>query len=175
MHHVVHLNILYSFSHQLTLLLHRPAFTNTPVYYNEDDTRSSRKKCLDSARGLLGTHLMFYKSPEFVPFRWWNQALGSFHAFHAAVVLVVVMTIADDQEQYEDIKLVLENSLAVFEDMTGYSRVCARAMPILRYLLYGCTLFTPLFFFCPFFLLILFFIVFVSFPLLFLLSSSSSL
>jgi hypothetical protein len=30
-HHVVHLNILYSFSHQLTLLLHRPAFTNTPV------------------------------------------------------------------------------------------------------------------------------------------------
>lgn len=55
--------------------------------------------------------------------------------FYAAVVFVVVLSTAGAEEQFRDIKQELEKSLAVFEDMAGRSRVCAKATPILRHLL----------------------------------------
>ncbi|KAK5018770.1 hypothetical protein LTR16_001043 [Cryomyces antarcticus] len=134
-HQVVHLNILYGYSHQLFLLLHRPAFTNASSCADPDEVRNSRNRCLDSARGLLGIHIMLEESPEFSPFRWYNQGLGSFHAFHAAVVLVVVLATADDSIQYHDTTQVLENSVRIFERMASRSRVCAKAAPVLRCLL----------------------------------------
>jgi hypothetical protein len=133
-YHTVHLNILYGYSHQLFLLVHRPVFSKTlPV--RPEEYRKSRERCISSARALLGIHNMLSKSPEFAPFRWYNQGLGSFHAFHAAMVLFVVLADAESSAQFYDIRQTLASAIVVFESMVEWSVVSAKATPILRHLL----------------------------------------
>jgi hypothetical protein len=133
-YHAVHLNILHGYAHQLFLLVHRPVFSKAmPV--RPEELRKSRERCISSSRALLGIHRMLYESAEFAPFRWYNQGLGSFHAFHAAVVLFAVLADAESSSEFYDIKQTLASAISVFESMLERSAVCAKAAPILRHLL----------------------------------------
>jgi hypothetical protein len=134
-HHVVQLHILYGYSHQLRLLLHRPLFNRALTSANSEEVALSRNRCIESAQGMLGIHKLLFESSEFRPFRWYNQGLGSFHAFHAAIVLFVVLVTADNVAESYDMKQALESSLAIFTAMSERSNICKKAAPILQFLL----------------------------------------
>jgi len=66
---------------------------------------------------------------------WYTRGLGSFHAFHAAVVLAVALLMPVYKAQYERFREMLEGALARFEGMGARSRVCKRGARILKHLL----------------------------------------
>jgi hypothetical protein len=134
LHHLVQLNILNGYAHQLLLLLHRPVLMNTASLVGPIQIKLSRDRCIESARALLNIHTTLFESPEFKQFQWYNQGLGSFHAFHAAIFLFVALASSVNSAQYYEIKQTLDISLAVFESMVDRSRICEQAAPILRYL-----------------------------------------
>lgn len=132
---LVHLNILYGYSHQLFLLLHRPVFSTASPNAHPEEAKKSRSRCIDSASGLLNIHQMLQESSQFKPYRWYNEGLGSFHAFHASVVLYSALGTAESPEQFHDIKTSLVKSLSTFEEMAERSSICAKVAPVLRSLL----------------------------------------
>ncbi|KKY17120.1 putative c6 zinc finger domain-containing protein [Diplodia seriata] len=104
-HQRLQLHILDGYSHQLTLLLHRPAFVNAPNDNNSttssggfDVSSSSRKKCIEAALAELALHATLHRDGDgaalFAPYRWYGRGVASFHAFHAAVVLVAIIVAA---------------------------------------------------------------------------------
>lgn len=134
-HHMVQLHILNGYSHQLMLLLHRPFFTNPSFCSTWEQAKDSRDKCTKAARSMLEIHQTFDQSPLFAPYRWYGQGIGSFHAFHAAVVLAAVLFSPESDIQYQELQQVLAESLQAFRDMVPRSRICAKAEPVLRRLL----------------------------------------
>ncbi|KAJ4262963.1 hypothetical protein NW762_006576 [Fusarium torreyae] len=118
-HHAVHLNILFGYSHQLTLLLHRPILRQRTV--DTSDTTynrlTSQRKCIESSQALLSIQQTLYEDESFRPYQWYNRGLGSFHAFHAAVCLVHICTSGTDIDMSTKAALreQLEKSLEVFE------------------------------------------------------------
>ncbi|CRG92432.1 Transcriptional activator protein acu-15 [Talaromyces islandicus] len=135
-YHHVHLNILYGYSHQMSLLLHRPVLLNrSSAGYTDDEVKRSRAQCLKSASGLLGLQQMFHETAYFQPYRWYSLGLGSFYSFHAAVILVTLLPEVKDEVEYMELRRLLEVSLSIFEQMSNRSRMCAKAAPILRHLL----------------------------------------
>jgi hypothetical protein len=137
-YHKVHLSILDAYSHQLMLLLHRPVLIRAldNADFGPAEFNNSRNRCIDSAERLLHIQETFFKSTEFVSFRWYNEGLSSFHAFHAFIVLFVLLNSMTDATEYFELKQLLKRSLSIFEAMAGRSRVCAKAGPVLRYLLF---------------------------------------
>ncbi|KAL2005352.1 hypothetical protein VTN00DRAFT_2563 [Thermoascus crustaceus] len=134
-HHMANLNIIYSYIHQLCLLMHRPGFCRYLQGDNSDETRNSRKRCVDSARSVLSIYETLCKSPQFAPYIWYNSGLGSFHAFHGAIVLAVVLMKPDSQAEFNDIKAILQNSLDTFASLSHRSNICSKAVKILRHLI----------------------------------------
>jgi len=134
-HHVVHLHILYGYSHQLFLLLHRPFFAQSLLGLNLDVPNDSQIRCLASAEALLDIHRTLVETPANRPYMWYTRGLGSFHAFHAAVVLAVALLMPVYKAQYERFREMLEGALARFEGMGARSRVCKRGARILKHLL----------------------------------------
>jgi hypothetical protein len=132
--HVVQVNILNGYAYQLFLLLHRPVLMNAVSPTRSEDIRRSRNRCIESAQALLDIHTLLFESVELKPFSWYNQGLGSFHAFHAAVFLFVAIATSENPDQYHDIRQTLEKSMTVFEAMADRSRICEQATPILHYL-----------------------------------------
>jgi hypothetical protein len=145
-HHAVHLNILFGYSHQLLLLLHRPVLVEAHANngsarnYTPSQVSSSRRRCLQSASALLGIHRLLHENEEYRPYQWYNRGLGSFHAFHAAVFIAYTSgTITDlDADDIVSLREELEASVSTFEAMasTGMSRICEKAAPVLRHLWY---------------------------------------
>ncbi|KAM5350909.1 hypothetical protein ACJ41O_003632 [Fusarium nematophilum] len=139
MHHAVQLNILFGYSHQLTLLLHRPILRQQDTRYTKDSILSSQRKCIESSQALLGIHRTLYKDPAFRPYQWYNRGLGSFHAFHAAVCLAhICISSGVDDSTKAALSCELQESLTVFEQIakTGMSAICRKATPVLKKLLY---------------------------------------
>ncbi|KAF5026962.1 hypothetical protein F66182_992 [Fusarium sp. NRRL 66182] len=136
-HHAVQLNILFGYSHQLALLLHRPILQQRTAVENR---LASQSKCIESSQALLSIHRTLYEDVSFRPYQWYNRGLGSFHAFHAAVCLVHIYTSGIDVDP--SIKATLgekvEEAVEVFEyyAKTGASAVCLKATPVLKKLLY---------------------------------------
>jgi hypothetical protein len=133
-HHKIHLEVLHSFSHQLTLLLHRPILvgdsTNSTLY------EKARSRSFESAHVILKIHTSLYEMDEFQPFAWYNRGLGSFHAFHAAIVLIATVTNpADINNEYVDSLQSLRDCLTRFENMADLSSICRKAAPVMRRLL----------------------------------------
>lgn len=132
-HHIAHLNILYSYSNHLTLLLHQrqaldPQFA-LPV------RRWASNRCLETAKHLLEVHATLNEAPELTPFRWYGRGLGSFHAFHAAALLAHLLqtkSVNDDGKVYMD---VLQRCLSRFKSLAEYSSVCEKAAPVLQLIL----------------------------------------
>lgn len=134
-HHMANLNIIYSYIHQLCLILHRPNFCRYLQGESSSETRNSRQRCVESARSMLSIHETLCKSPQFAPYIWYNSGLGSFHAFHAAIVLAVVLMKPENQDEFDDIKALLLNSLDTFASLSHRSNICSKAVRILKHLM----------------------------------------
>jgi hypothetical protein len=131
-HHLANLNILYSYIHQLYLLLLRPALYR---YWQGDvtvETCAARAKCFVSAKTSLAIHQTLYESPQFAAYKWYNSGLGSFHAFHAAVILCAMLMHLGNNYEANDTKDVLWKSLDVFASLSNSSSFCHKAVPVLR-------------------------------------------
>jgi hypothetical protein len=132
-HHAVHLHILNAYSHQLFLLLHRPFFAQSIL--GLDVPNESQIRCIASAEALLDIHRILSETPNFRPYMWYTNGLGSFHAFHAAAVLAVALLMPIYKPQYQKFKRILGETLTRFEASAGRSKICSKASRILRFLL----------------------------------------
>ncbi|KAG4291706.1 hypothetical protein FPRO06_12959 [Fusarium proliferatum] len=115
-HHSVQLNILFGYTHQLTLLLHRLVLRQGASGFTREDWLSSQTKCIESSKELLGIHHTFHENPNFHPYQWYNRGLGSFHAFHAAVCLahICMSGINLDSSTKNSFQELIRDSLQVF-------------------------------------------------------------
>lgn len=137
-HHVAHMHILFGYSHQLFLLLHRPSLNRYLSGELNDTTRTARDRCIDSSKGLLEIQKTLSESVEFMPYRWYTAGLASFHAFHAAVVLAIITMSSDNRDENQEIKTALMDSLQVFRTLSKRSALCEKAAPILSRLMSVC-------------------------------------
>jgi len=131
--HAVHLHILHGYAHQLFLLLHRPFFAQSIL--GLDVPNESQIRCIASAEALLDIHRILYETPNFRPYMWYTNGLGSFHAFHAAVVLSVALLMPIYKLQYQRFKNALEMALTRYEASAGRSKICEKAARIIRFLM----------------------------------------
>ncbi len=141
-HHAVHADILFGYSYQLLLLLHRPVLMqqyakNPTISFTPEQALGSRTRCIQSARALLKIQRTGHETYAFRPYRWYNRGLGSFQAFHAAVVIARVCGDPGlEKQEAAQLRRELGDSLRVFESIaaSGMSRICEKTVPILRYL-----------------------------------------
>ena len=131
-HHLANMNIIYSYIHQLFLLLLRPSLSRYLQGEVTPETVSSRAKCVASSKVSLAIYQALFESPQFVPYKWYNSGLGSFHAFHAAVVLSVILMNPESQTEFAEIKDILWKSLDIFAALSNRSAFCSKAVPVLR-------------------------------------------
>ncbi|RGP77723.1 transcriptional activator mut3p [Fusarium longipes] len=138
-HHSVQLNILFGYTHQLTLFLHRPVLRQGASGYTTENWLTSQNKCIESSKELLGIHRTLYENPIFHPYQWYNRGLGSFHAFHAAVCLAHICLSGPklDAATKTSFANLIRESLPVFRFYikTGVSAICTKATPVLERLL----------------------------------------
>lgn len=132
-HHAVHLHILHAYSHQLFLLLHRPFFAQSIL--GLETPNDSQIRCIASAEALLDIHQTLCDTEDFRPYKWYTNGIGSFHAFHGAVVLSVALLMPIYRPQHQKFKRVLNEALVRFERSSGRSTICEKATRILRHLL----------------------------------------
>jgi hypothetical protein len=72
------------------------------------------------------------ESADLAPFRWYNRGLGSFHAFHAAIILYSLIRVdATMAESRERLRL-FQNCLARLQGLSDSSAMCAKAAAILQ-------------------------------------------
>jgi hypothetical protein len=131
--HIVHLNILYGYSHQLFLLLHRPFFAQSIIGLGVPN--ESQLRCISSAEALLDIYRLCCETPSFHPYMWYTNGLGTFHAFHAAVVLAVALVQPIYQAQYHRFRQIIKDTLTQFDASAKRSAVARKAGRILRLLL----------------------------------------
>lgn len=132
-HHIAHLHILHSYANHLTMLLHQRQALDSrcpAVVKNR-----ARGKCLESAKHLLQMHATINESPELTPFRWYGRGVGSFHAFHAAVLLIHLLDATSVGEESDLHMGLLQGCLSRFKSLAEYSTFCAKAAPVLQRLL----------------------------------------
>ncbi|GES66181.1 C6 zinc finger domain protein [Aspergillus terreus] len=130
--HRANLNILYSDIHQLFLLLLRPSLCRYLQGEITPETCAARAKCVTSAKASLAIYQSLYDTPEFAPYKWYNGGTGSFHAFHAAIVLSIILLYPDSQYEFTEIKDLLWRTLDVFAALSNRSNFCSKAVPVLR-------------------------------------------
>ena len=132
-HHIAHLNILYSYSNHLTLLLHQRQALDSQ--FALPARRWATHRCLETAKHLLEVHATLNEASELIPFRWYGRGLGSFHAFHAAALLAHLLqmkVVNDDISMYMGL---LQRCLGRFKSLAEYSAVCEKAAPVLQVML----------------------------------------
>ncbi|KAJ5498503.1 hypothetical protein N7453_007554 [Penicillium expansum] len=131
-HHQANHHILYSQIHQLLLLLLRPGLCRYLQGEITPETCATRAKCIASAKASLSIFETLLETPSFKPYKWYTSGLGSFHAFHAAVTLAVILLIPEGQSEYEEIKEILDRALDMFASLSVRSVFCSKAVPIIR-------------------------------------------
>ncbi|OQE04373.1 hypothetical protein PENVUL_c034G01157 [Penicillium vulpinum] len=131
-HHQANHHILYSQIHQLLLLLLRPILCRYLQGEITPETCATRAKCIASAKASLAIFDTLLETPAFKPYKWYTSGLGSFHAFHAAVTLAVILLIPEGQSEYEEIKDILDRALDMFASLSVRSVFCSKAVPIIR-------------------------------------------
>ncbi|KAJ5824490.1 hypothetical protein N7447_006830 [Penicillium robsamsonii] len=131
-HHQANHHILYSQIHQLLLLLLRPNLCRYLQGEITPETCATRAKCIASAKASLSIFEILLETPSFKPYKWYTGGLGSFHAFHAAVTLAVILLIPEGQHEYEEIKEILDRALDMFASLSVRSVFCSKAVPIIR-------------------------------------------
>lgn len=130
-YHIAHHYILQSYTHHLYLVLHRTSLNSQGAGNNL--TVQSRHRCKMSAVTILEAHSHLYWTAEFLPYQWYVNGLGSFHAFLAVSVLIVLSNIMRTLgEDFSGLQALIEQCLQRFESMASRSDVCAKAVVILR-------------------------------------------
>lgn len=135
-HHQANHHILYSQIHQLLLLLLRPGLCRYLQGEITPETCATRAKCIASAKASLSIFETLLETQSFKPYKWYTSGLGSFHAFHAAVTLAVILLIPESQSEYEEIKDILDRALDMFASLSVRSVFCSKAVPIIRQMMY---------------------------------------
>jgi hypothetical protein len=131
-HHQANLNILYSQINQLFLLLLRPSLCRFLQGEITPETCAARAKCMASAKASLSIFQALLEAPQFAPYKWYTSGLGSFHAFHAAVVLAVGLMNPENQAEFDETKEMLNKALDMFASLSVRSTFCSKAVPIVR-------------------------------------------
>ncbi|KAJ5752174.1 hypothetical protein N7520_009091 [Penicillium odoratum] len=131
-HHQANLNILYSQIHQLLLLLLRPNLCRFIQGEITPETCESRAKCMASAKVSLTIFQTLLESSQFAPYKWYTSGLGSFNAFHAAVVLAVGLLNPENEAEFDDFKETLTKALDMFASLSVRSTFCSKAVPVVR-------------------------------------------
>ncbi|KAJ5733467.1 hypothetical protein N7493_002253 [Penicillium malachiteum] len=131
-HHQANLNILYSQIHQLYLLLLRPNLCRLLQGEIAPDTIEARANCMKSAKAALSIFQTLLESSQFTPYKWYTSGLGSFNAFHAAVVLAVGLLHSESQAEFEETKEILSKALDMFASLSVRSVFCSKAVPVVR-------------------------------------------
>ncbi|KAH8595910.1 hypothetical protein B0O99DRAFT_543302 [Bisporella sp. PMI_857] len=132
-YHAAHLHILHGYAHQLFLLLHRPLFAQSVL--GLDIPNESQIRCIASAEALLDIHRVLCETPEYRKYLWYTNGLGSFHAFHAAVVLSVAFQMPIYRPQWRKFRSELEETVVRFDKLAERSPICAKGSRVLRFLL----------------------------------------
>jgi hypothetical protein len=127
----VHWNILHSHAHQIYLLIHRPLFGEVA---ESRFLQQSRARCITSATALLDIHALLSDERRFHEFRWYGFGLGSFHAFHGAVILATAILQDRDAESNYQMQSTLNETMNRFQSLSGRSPICAKAHAVLKYL-----------------------------------------
>ncbi|KAJ5151066.1 uncharacterized protein N7482_010318 [Penicillium canariense] len=131
-HHQANLNILYAHIHQLLLLLLRPSLYRFLQGEITAETCAARAKCMVSAKASLSIFQSLLENPLFARYKWYASGLGSFHAFHAAVVLAVGLANPENPAEFDETKEVLGKALDMFASLSVRSTFCSKAMPVVR-------------------------------------------
>ncbi|KAE8145473.1 hypothetical protein BDV25DRAFT_70337 [Aspergillus avenaceus] len=135
-HHLANLNILYGHIHQLFLLVLRPSLCRYLQGEITAETCAARTKCAASAKATLAIYQSLHDLSQYSSYKWYNSGLGSFHAFHAAVVLCIILMCPENQFEATEIHDLLWKSLDAFAALSNRSNFCSKAVPVLRQLLY---------------------------------------
>lgn len=136
-HHQANLNILYSQIQQLLLLLLRPTLCRYLQGEVTQETCETRAKSISSAKMSLTIFQTLLEAPQFTPYKWYTSGLGSFHAFHAAVVLATSLLNPENRLEFDDTKELLNQSLDMFAALSGRSFFCRKAVPVIRQIMYA--------------------------------------
>lgn len=132
-HHKAHLNVLHSYADHLIILLHQRQALDSG--FSASTKNWARSRCVESARHLLQIHAAMNEMPEMTPFRWYGRGVGSFHAFHAAALLVHISYTNPIREEGDVHINLLQKCSSLFDSLSEYSTVCAKTAPVLRLLL----------------------------------------
>ncbi|KAI1835071.1 hypothetical protein DTO006G1_6599 [Penicillium roqueforti] len=130
---VVHTNLLLSFSHHLVLILHSNILNEETVCLPQHSW--SKHRCLKSAQRVLELHADFHGLPQFMPFYWYIRGRGAFHAFHAAFVLVLALSIEPQKPCTLNEVRLLHECHARLEASKAQSQLCTRTATILGQIL----------------------------------------
>lgn len=132
LYHIAHHYILQSYTHHLHLILHRASLNAHSA--TDASTLQSQQRCKTSAITILEVHARLYEQAEFRPYRWYVYGLGSFQAFLAIAVLIILSASPAllSEEDRVHTQTIVEQSVQRFESMAGRSDVCARAAVILH-------------------------------------------
>lgn len=140
-HHQANLHILHSHIDQLFLLILRPSLCRFLQGEVTTETITARGKCMSMAKTALSNFQTLLESPQFAAsYRWYTSGLGSFHAFHAAVVLAIGLINPESQNEFDETKELLGKSLDLFASLSVRSIFCSKAVPIVRQIMYVLTL-----------------------------------
>ncbi|KAJ5701042.1 hypothetical protein N7488_008590 [Penicillium malachiteum] len=130
---IIHNNLLLSFTHHLILLLHSATLMESPAGGTSNSW--STKLCMESAQRVLELHADFHQLPQFTPFHWYIRGRGSFHAFHAAFVLVLILFKESNEPCPPNIPRLLHECHARLEASKAHSQLCNRTATILGQIL----------------------------------------
>lgn len=130
---VVHTNLLLSFAHHLVLLLYSNIL-NEASFCQPQHSRS-KQRCMESAQRVLELHADFHNLPPFTPFYWYIRGRGAFHAFHAAFVLVLILSLEPQEPRPSYVVRLLHDCHARLGASKAQSQLCARAATILGQML----------------------------------------
>ena len=142
-YHLAHQYILNNYIHYLRITLHRPflqkrdSAPSLRSHCSRDQVPQSRAHCRNSAMALLKNHEDLYYDHRYKPYRWFVYSLGSFQAFLAASILIVLLDLEDADTNQVEVHRTLQRCLTRFELMAGRSDMCSKAAAILRKLMPG--------------------------------------
>lgn len=130
-YHQAHSFILNNYTNHLVLLLHRICLLR-PEGAEDGDLTSSSDKCEAAALSILSNYEILNLRADFKPYNWYISGLGSFHAFLAISILLVLMGKPRTSQSRKHVILqAVRSCLRQLHENARYSEICQRACSIL--------------------------------------------
>ncbi|KAJ5343682.1 uncharacterized protein N7506_003506 [Penicillium brevicompactum] len=130
-YHQAHSLILNNYTNHLVLLLHRICLLR-PEGAEDGSLTTSSDKCEDAALAILSNYETLNMRADFTPYRWYINGLGSFHAFLAISILLVLLGKPRASQSRKHVILqAVQSCLRRLHETAPYSEICQRACSIL--------------------------------------------